>query len=115
MLSEDLSIQEDSAPEAVSTLEALDDIADAVENIVLSLGGVEERDTYLALAEEYDSYAGSLAEVPGLKTPEQSARLLELEKQMEDAFRAVLLGCPEHIRKLHEAVRAAVVSEEADA
>jgi hypothetical protein len=112
MLSEDLSITEEAAPEADSTLEALDDIAGDVETIVLNLGGAEEREAYLALADEYDSYVEGLAE-PGVRTPEQSARLLELEKQMEEAFRAILQECPEHIRKLHEAVRTAIDAEEA--
>ena len=112
MLSEDLSITEDAAPEAVSTLDTLDDIAGDVETIVLNLGGVEERETYLALADEYDSYACELAE-QGLSTPEEGARLLELEKQAEEAFKAVLQTSPEHIRKLYEAVRAAIGSEEA--
>jgi hypothetical protein len=111
MLSEDLSITEDAVPEAVSTLEALDDVAGDIETIVLSLGEAEERDAYLELADEYDSYADSLAE-PGLRTPEQSAKLLELERQMEEAFEAILQECPEHIHKLYEAVRAAITAEE---
>jgi hypothetical protein len=114
MLSEDLSITEDAAQEAVSTLEALDDIAGDVETIVLNLGSVEERETYIALADEYDNYAMELAE-PGLRTPEEAERFMELEKQMEDAFKAALQTCPEHIRKLYEAVRAAIGAEEASA
>ena len=115
MLSEDLSVVEDAAPEAVSTLEALDDVADAVETIILNLGGAQERDVYFALADEYDSYADTLAGAPELRSEGESARLSELENQMEEAFRAVLQGCPEHIRKLYEAVRAAIGSEEASA
>jgi uncharacterized protein Yka (UPF0111/DUF47 family) len=111
MSSEDLSNTEDAVPEAVSTLEALDDVAGDIETIVLNLGEPEEREAYLELADEYDSYADSLAE-PALRTPEQSARLLELEKQMEEAFEAILQECPEHIRTLYEAVRAAISSEE---
>jgi arginyl-tRNA synthetase len=113
MLSEDISILEDTTPEVPSTLEALDDIADIVESIALSLGGAEERDAYLALADEYDAYASELAEDPDLRSAEQNDRLQELEKLAEDAFRAVLKDCPEHIRKLHEAVRVAFDEEEA--
>jgi PHD/YefM family antitoxin component YafN of YafNO toxin-antitoxin module len=113
MLSEDLSILEDATPEALSTLEALDEIADTVESIVFSLAGAEERDAYLALADEYDAYANTLADEPALRTPEQSARLSELEKLMEDAFKAILMGSPGHIRKLHDDVRAAIDAEEA--
>jgi hypothetical protein len=113
MLSEDLSILDDAAPEALETIEALEDIAGDIETLVLSLGDAEERDTYLALADEYDSYADSVAGDPALRSSEEAARLSDLEKQMEEAFRAVLQGCPEHIRKLHEAVRAAITSEEA--
>lgn len=112
MLSEDLSNSDEAAPEAVSTLEALDDVAGDIETIVLNLGGAEERETYLALADEYNSYADELDE-PGLRTPEQSARLSELEKQMEEAFSEILQECPEHISKLYEAVREAISSEEA--
>ena len=54
LLSEDSVFLEEASPEALSTLEALDDIADTVESIVFSLAGAEERDAYLALADEYD-------------------------------------------------------------
>jgi hypothetical protein len=113
MLSEDLSILDDAAPEALETLEALEDIAGDIETLILNFGDSEERDTYLALADEYDSYVDSVAGDPALRSPEEAARLFDLEKQMEEAFRAVLQGCPEHIRKLHEAARAAIASEEA--
>jgi PHD/YefM family antitoxin component YafN of YafNO toxin-antitoxin module len=113
MLTEDLSILEDATAEAVSTLEALDDIAGTVEAIVIGLGGAQERDAYLALADEYDAFADTLADEPELRTPEQSARLSEFEKLLEDAFLAILKGCPEHIRKLHDATRAAIAAEEA--
>ena len=32
---------------------------------------------------------------------------------MTDAFDALLAGCPDHIRKLHEALRGAIDAEEA--
>ena len=43
-------------------------IAGDIETIVLNLGGAEERETYLALADEYNSYADELDE-PGLRNP----------------------------------------------
>ncbi len=113
MLSENLSNLEDDTSEVVSTLEALGDIADTVETIILSLGGAQERDAYLALADEYEAYAGTLPEEPALRSPEQGAWLLELEKLTEAAFKAMLQACPGHIRKLHGAVLAAVDAEEA--
>ncbi len=113
MLSEELSILEDAALESLSTLEALDDIAGTVESLVLSLGGAQERDAYLALADECDAYADALPEEPALRGPEQSARLLVLENLMEAAFQAIVDACPGHIRKLHAAVRAAIDAEEA--
>ena len=57
----DPSLFDDDA-ETLSTLEALNDIADSVETIVIGFGGEEERNAYLALAGEYDDYAGSLPE-----------------------------------------------------
>ncbi|MGO9486253.1 MAG: hypothetical protein ACLPX9_16995 [Rhodomicrobium sp.] len=113
MLSEDLSITEDATAEFLSTLEALDDIADGVEAIVLSLGGAQEREAYFAIAEEYEAYAEALLEETAPKSPEQDARLMDLEKRMESAFNTMLEACPEHIRKLHGAVRAAIDAEEA--
>ncbi len=112
MLSEDTVVFEDASPEAFSTLEALDDIAVTVESIVLSLGGEQERDAYLAAADEYETYADSLADEPGERGAEVSARLSELEERMADAFQALLKGCPAHIRTLHDAIRAAVDAEE---
>ncbi|MGO9547408.1 MAG: hypothetical protein ACLPPF_21770 [Rhodomicrobium sp.] len=112
-MSEDLSILEDATPDAVSNLEALDDIADNVEAIVLNHADTQERDGYLALTEEYEAYTDTLPEEPALRSPEQSSRLLELEKLMETAFEAILQACPDHIRELDGAVRAAIGAEEA--
>jgi hypothetical protein len=112
-MTEDPSNFEDANPEPLSTLEALDDIADIAENIVLSFGGDQEQDAYLTLAEEHASYADTLPEEPARRTPQQNGRLQELEKQMEDAFGPILRACPDHIRKLHDAVRAAIGAEEA--
>lgn len=111
-MSEELSILEDVTAETLSTLEALDDVADTVESVVLSLAGEEEREGYFALADEYEAYAETLADEQALRSPEENDRLLELEGLMEDAFKAILADCPEHIRKLHEAVRAAIAAEE---
>ena len=112
-MTEDPFIQEDAAPEALSILEALDEIAGTVETIVLSFGGEQERDAYFALADEYGSYADSLLEETAQRDPEQDARLMELDKRMETALNAIVQACPGHIRKLHEAVPAAVDAEEA--
>ena len=106
-MSEDPFIQEDAAPEPFSILEALDDIAGTVETIILSFGGEQERDAYLALVDEYGSYADAMPEEPA-----QNAKLLELEKRIETALNAILQTCPGHIRKLHDAVRSAVDVEE---
>ncbi len=65
-MSEDLSILEDATPDAVSNLEALDDIADNVEAIVLNHADTQERDGYLALTEEYEAYTDTLPEEPAL-------------------------------------------------
>jgi hypothetical protein len=113
MLSQDLSILDD-APEGLSTLEVLDDISDIVESVVLGLGGEAERDAYLTLTDQYDEYADSVAAEPADRTPEESVRLSELEERMIDAFDALLAGCPDHIRKLHEALRGAIDAEEAE-
>jgi hypothetical protein len=110
-LTEDLSNLEDASLEPFSALEALDDIAGIVETIVLSFGSEQEQDAYLTLADEYASYADSLIEEPARRTSQQNDRLLELEKQMEVAFRPILQSCPDHIRKLHDAMRAAIEAE----
>ncbi len=60
MLSDDLSSLDD-APEGLSTLEVLDDIADIVESVVFGAGSEAERDAYLTLADQYDEYADSIA------------------------------------------------------
>jgi hypothetical protein len=112
-LTEDPSNLEDANPEPLSTLEALDDIADIVETIVLGFGGEQEQDAYLSLADEHASYADTLPEEPARRTMQQNGRLQELEKLMEDAFKPILQACPDHIRKLHDAVRAAIDAEEA--
>jgi hypothetical protein len=113
MLSEDLSILDD-APEGLSTLEALDDIGDIVEAVVLGLGGEAERDAYLTIADQYDEYADSVALEQADRTAEENARLSELEERTAAAFGALLQGCPDHIRKLHEALRGAIDAEEAE-
>ena len=116
MLSQDLSILDDGdeAPEGLSALEALDDIGDIVEAVVLGLGDAAERDAYLTLVDQYEEYADSVALEPADRTPEESVRLSELEERMIDAFDALLAGCPDHIRKLHEALRCAIDAEEAE-
>ena len=112
-MTEDPTNLEDTNPELPSTLEALDDIADIVETMVLDFAGEQERDDYLTLADEHASYADTLPEEAARRTSEQNRRLLELEKSMEDAFKKILQACPAHIRRLHEAVHAAVDAEEA--
>ena len=114
MLSQDLSTLDD-APEGLSTLEVLDDIADIVESVVLGLGAEEERDAYVTLVDQYDEYADSVSLEPADRTPEENARLSELEERMAAAFEKLLAGCPDHIRKLHEALRGAIDAEEAEA
>lgn len=113
MLSEDLSILDD-APEGLSTLEVLDDVADIVESVVLGLGGEAERDAYLTLVDQYDELSDSVAAEPADRTAEENARLSKLEERMAAAFETLLQGCPDHIRKLHEALRAAIDAEEAE-
>jgi hypothetical protein len=110
-LTADLSIFEDATAEAVSTLEALNDIADTIEAIVLNLAAEPERDAYLALVDEYEAFADSLPDEPVLRSPEQNAEVFELAKRMEDIFEAILKGCPGHIRALHDAVQAAIDAE----
>ncbi len=97
--------------ETLSTLEALNDIADTVETIVISFGREQERDAYLALAGEYDDYAETLPEAAAQRSPEQYAQLSGLGKLMEDAFEALLQGCPVHIRTVYDAVRTAIDAE----
>jgi hypothetical protein len=113
MLTEEPVLLEDAAIETLSTLEALDDITDTVEAIVLSFGAEPERDAYFAIADEFESFAGSLPEDPALRTREDEARLLELQQEMDEALAVILKDCPDHIRALHGAVRAAVDAEEA--
>ena len=103
----DLAIFEDAASEPLTTLEALSDIADTVEAIVLSLAAERERDAYLALADEYEACAES--------TPEQNTQLFELAKRMEEVFEAIVRGCPSDIRALHEAIHTAIDAETARA
>jgi hypothetical protein len=110
-LTADLSVFEDAASEPLSTLEALSDIADTVETIVLSLATEQERDAYLALADEYDEYAESMPDGSVLKSPEQNTQMFELAKRMEDVFEAILRGCPSDIRTLHAAIHAAIDAE----
>ncbi len=112
MFTEELSTSDETAIEAVSTIEALDDIADAVEMIVLSFASEQERGAYLALADEYGSHAEKLLEEPGKKDLEQDSRLQELQEQMENSFKAMLQSAPEHIRALHDAARGAIEAEE---
>ena len=97
--------------ETLSTLEALNDIADTVEAIVISFGGEQERNAYLAMSGEYDDYADTLPEGAATRTQEQNSRLSGLGKQTEDAFEALLQGCPVHIRSLYDAVRTAIDAE----
>ena len=106
----DLS-HDDATSETFSILEALNDIADTVEAIVISFGGEQQRDAYLALADEYEDYAGTLPDEAALGTPEQNARLSALGKLREDAFKALLKDCPDHIRTLYHAAGAAIDSE----
>jgi PHD/YefM family antitoxin component YafN of YafNO toxin-antitoxin module len=110
-LTADLAIFEDAASEPVSTLEALNDIADTVEAIVLSLAAGSERDAYLALVDEYEAFDDDLPEEPELRSAEQTARILELAKRLEDVFEAILRGCPSDIRALHAAVQTAIDAE----
>ncbi len=104
---------EDGSPESFSALEALDDIADIVETIVFSFVGEQERDAYLALADQYESYADSLPEEAVQRTPEENRRLMELAQLVSDAFKPMIQACPAHIRKVYDAVREALDAEEA--
>jgi hypothetical protein len=110
-LTADLALFEDATSEPVSTLEALNDIADTVEAIVLNLAAGPERDTYLALVDEYEVLAETLPEESALRSAEQNAQIFELAKRLEDNFEAILSGCPGHIRTLHGAVQAAIDAE----
>ena len=107
----DLSTFEDDSSEPLSTLEALSDMADTIEAIVLSLAAGSERDAYLALADEYEAYADSMPEGSVLKSPEQDTKMLELAKRMENVLEAILQGCPSHIRTLYRAVDEAIDAE----
>jgi len=110
-LTTDPAIFEDDASEPLSTLEALNDIADTIEAIVLGLAAGQERDAYLALVDEYEAYADTLPEASVLRSAEQDVQILELAKRMEDVFEAILRGCPGHIRTLHGAIHAAIDAE----
>jgi hypothetical protein len=110
-LTADLSMFEDATSEPVSTLEALNDIAGTVEAIVLDFAAGPERDAYLALVDEYEALADTLADESGFKSGEQNAGIFELAKRMEDIFEAILKGCPAHIRTLHGSVQAAIDAE----
>jgi hypothetical protein len=110
-LTADLSIFEDAASEPVSTLEALNDIADTIEAVVLNLAAGPERDAYLALVDEYEVLADTLPDESALRSAEQNAQIFELAKRMEDIFEAILRGCPSHIRTLHGAAQAAIDAE----
>jgi hypothetical protein len=110
-VTEDPSILDDVNPEPLSTLEALDDIADTVDTIVLNFAGEQERDAYLTLADEYQSYVDTLPEEPEQRTAEQNGRLLKLATRLADTFRPLLEACPAHIRRLHGAVRQALDAE----
>jgi hypothetical protein len=112
-VTDDPSIVDDANSEPLSTIEALDDIADAVETIVLNFAGEQERDAYLTLADEYQFYLDTLPDEPAQRTPEENERLLKLETLMADTFAPLLEACPAHIRRLHEAVRQALEAEEA--
>jgi hypothetical protein len=114
-LTADLAIFEDAASEPVSTLEALNDIADTVEAIVLNLASGPEREAYLALVDEYEAIAETLPDDPVLRSAEQNVQILELAQRMEDIFEAILRGCPGDIRALHGAVHAAIDAETARA
>ena len=65
------------------------------------------RNAYFALADEYGSCTDAM-----LEEPAQNSKLLELEKCIETALNAILQTCPGHIRKLHDAVRSAIDTEE---
>ncbi len=106
----DLSL-DDATSETLSTLDALNDIADTVEAIVISFGGKNEQDVYLALVDAYEDYAEILPDEAALRTPEQNARLSELGKLREDAFEVLLKECPAHIRTLYHAAGAAIDAE----
>ena len=69
MLTEEPLLLEDAAIEALSTLEALDDITDSVEALVLSYGGEQERDAYFALADEYQVVRREPAGRPNAQDP----------------------------------------------
>jgi hypothetical protein len=103
----------DDASEQVSVLEALDDITTTIEAIVLSFGDEQTREAYFVVADEYGAFAETVPEEPEQRTSVQTAKLDELEKRLEAAFEPILQASPDHIRKLYEAVRAAVDAEEA--
>ena len=65
----------------------------------------------MALSDEYEDYAETLPDEAALRNPEQNARLSELGKLREDAFEALLKGCPAHIRTLYHAAGAAIDAE----
>ncbi len=69
----------------------------------------------MTLTDQYDEYADSVSLEPEDRTAEENARLSELEERMAAAFEKLLAGCPDHIRKLHEAIRGAIDAEEAEA
>jgi hypothetical protein len=112
-LTADLSIFEDATIEPVSTLEALTDMADTVEAIVLNLAAGPERDAYLALIDEYEAFADTLPDESGLRSSEQNVQILQLAKRTDEIFEAILRGCPGDIRALHGAVHAAIDAETA--
>jgi hypothetical protein len=89
-------------------------MADTIEAIVLSSATEQERDAYLALADEYEACADSVPDGSALKSPEQDTQMFELAKRMEDALEAILRACPSHIRTLYEAVQEAIDAETRD-
>ncbi|HZV21388.1 MAG TPA: hypothetical protein VE986_07580 [Hyphomicrobiales bacterium] len=111
-MSEDPASMDDDNLSLDSTIEALEEIADIVETIILGYAGEQRREAYLALADEYEAYANSLPEEESQRTPEENGRLKELTVLMTEAFRPLAEACPAHIRKVHEAVLAALDAEQ---
>ena len=111
----DVAVDEDNASEPLSMLEALNDIADGIETVVLSFAAEQELDAYLALSEQYDAFAESVPDGPALRSSEQNAQIFELAKRMEDVFEAILQGCPSHIRTLYSAIHTAIDIEASSA
>jgi hypothetical protein len=79
LLTADLSLLDDASTETLSTLEALNDIADTVETIVLGFNGEQEQAAYLSWVDDYEDYAETLPDSAALRTQSKTPSCTRLE------------------------------------